>query len=172
MKYSYEVSLDKTTDDDLRLCAAEHGLLDINTLKHWGVAKSIDSVEPNHTWLIPCKSVDGSIEAIYIYRNKQLIASSRHSSGLFYAFYDRHKSTNYWCHGPFNGMSLYETVGKFEDDINILAYPSVSELSSLFYLGEHNSWAKLVEGKKNILTHQVDLCAVDSVVFDLIHLNR
>lgn len=160
MKLLYEVSFSKTCVDDYTTLAVERGLSDITTLQNWGVAKSIISSRGNTVWLIPGWRSDWQLKTVYKYESKKCMASPGHGSGLFGTSYLSTKSTNYWCEGPWDGMALYETMGRLKQvgssyqstadkmksllqDANIFARPGAGVWN--------DDWTHLAEGRENII---------------------
>lgn len=92
--------------------ARDRKLLDPETLRRWGLAKSTITGE----WLVPGYGPDGRLHQLYVYRKHKdrmvLLATPTLQHQLIgLPLYDKAKNTTYICEGPWDAMALWETLG-------------------------------------------------------------
>lgn len=103
----------KTLEELYRGLADHRGLLEVQTLKEWGVRRSIT----NDDWIVPAFNHAGNLTQLYRYvkrGNKSILyATPECHAGLFGADkFTNSKKTTYICEGPWDAMALYETMKK------------------------------------------------------------
>lgn len=114
IKLLWEKSLAATPDEWYEAMRLHRGLLSIETLKSWGVCRSILDGE----CLLPGYSVDKKLCNVYRYvkgtERWLLLAGATLNHGLFgtTSVYDPKKPNFYICEGPWDGMALWETLAK------------------------------------------------------------
>ncbi len=102
-----------TTDyDELAL---DRGLLMPETLMYWGAAVSVTTRD----WIIPAYAADGKLTNVYRYvddaidQRMKLMPTPTRRHGLFgVKLYDKSKQSVYLCEGPWDGMALWEMLGR------------------------------------------------------------
>lgn len=121
LRQLWEMSQRLTTEEEYEKFRKERKLLFTNTLKEWGVAKSISTDE----WIIPGFGNDGLLHNLYVHRKldgKYLWQSSpnmkHHTCGS--NLFDTKKNIVYVAEGCGDGMALYEVLhhAKFVEDVN------------------------------------------------------
>ena len=157
----WKKSKELTTTKMLKELADERGYDDTKTLVAWGICKSILTGE----WLVPGFDRDGNIRTVYrrgangtLYPTKTL-GHWIHGANL----YRKGRKKVIWCEGPWDGMAIYETLGKISTTAfepapnalksmrklyNVLAAPGCETLDE--------KWLKLFKGKEVLIAFDND----------------
>jgi uncharacterized C2H2 Zn-finger protein len=176
LRLLWEESRRATTATDLAALARERRLLSGDTPDAWGACKSLLTGE----WLLPGYSADGRLTQLYAYLSDPRRPGRRHllptpgmgdaagvpKHGLF-APTERTKDPGvvYYCEGPWDGMALWEVLGRTrgEDgglvvtgnpDASLLAGAAVVAVPgcNVFY----PSWARVAAGRRAVLLYDND----------------
>lgn len=154
LRQLWERSLEATAEEDYRELAEDRKLLSWETLKEWGVAKSVITGE----WLLPGFSLDGKLNQLYRYAEppgddrKALLASpglKQHLLGV--NLLDRaKKGVIRVAEGPWDGMALWETIRLTDrdKDESVVAVPGCAIFSE--------TWLPLFEGRTVNLLYDSD----------------
>lgn len=154
---------DQSTGDYEELATDRH-LLSQETLSFWGVAKSIATDD----WIVPGYGIDGKIHQIYRYLStagKSRLLPTPTLGHQLHGVYDQRKPIVYLCEGPWDGMALWEALGRAKPTDNGLAFtasPDHSLLASSCVLAVpgcavfFESWLPLFAGKTVRLMYDND----------------
>lgn len=105
----WEIS-DQTTKDYSKL-VTDRKLLSADTLSYWGAAQSCVTGD----WIVPGYSVDGKIHQLYkclTVNGKLRLLPVPTLGHQLHGVYDQRKSIVYLCEGPWDGMALWEVLGR------------------------------------------------------------
>jgi len=159
---------DKVTNNYNDL-AIERRLLFPETLMHWGTCRSVITGE----WLVPGCDDASSVCQLYRWtprpagKKPLLLPTPGLKHGLFHStIFDSKKSTIYVCEGPWDGMALWETLGRAKLAGGAALAPTSSWDDSL--LGDADvvavpgcgtfaeAWLPLFAGKRVVLMYDND----------------
>lgn len=154
----HKLSLESTTDEEYEEIREHRGLLSIESLKAWGVCRSII----DNTTMVPGFNSDGKLIQLYRYvrinGSWKLLATKGLSHGLFGAhLYKADKDANDLCEGPWDGMALWEVKrhAKYNDvgsvirtgNVKSSLYASTNILATPGCLNFSDKWCKLFANK-------------------------
>lgn len=133
LKLLHEVCCKSIDEKAYKTLARSRKLLDPDTLKQWGVVQSVITGE----WLVAGYGINGEINQLYRYTKldgtMRLIATPRYESkgqvvghglhfhkGFTETVSKSETETIYVCEGPWDGMALWETMGKCRRFVDVL----------------------------------------------------
>lgn len=133
-----------------------HRRLKIETLKAWGVAKSLTT----NDWILPGYAPNGNINQLYRYsgvNGKSILYATHELEHQLFGvpLLDKKKADIYVCEGPWDGMALWETLRRLKrnEDGGLVATANVgvSLLTNIVATPGANafkkSWAGLFAGR-------------------------
>ena len=157
-----------TTETDLEELATTRGLLSQESLKDWGVIRSILTGEI----LVPGYSPDNKLTQLYRYSKDwktgryALLVTPETNHGLHgVPLYDPKKPEVYVCEGFWDGAALWEILREVKEENGKLlstSNPKISLLSQVNVLAVPGAnvfnpvWSKLLEGKVVTLLYDSD----------------
>lgn len=162
-------SLEETTEADYEELRKDRGLLNKDTLRDWGVCKSIISGE----WLIPGYNIEWKITQLYRYSLERpggrymLFPTKTLGHGILGPLlFDTHKGDVLICEGPWDAMCLWEVVkGAKTRDTGRLIPTATESLSMAAYttiLGfptcstYNEKWSSILAGRNVALLYDND----------------
>lgn len=156
------------SDDDYRALAENRGLLDPDTLREWGLRKSLITGE----WLVPGYSCTGKLVTLYRYARPPggkkpvlMICPGAETTLAGVHALDRKRADVYLAEGLWDAMILWETMGyakggadgllltgngkaSLQSKANVLAVPGANTFKE--------DWAGVLGGKRVVLLYDND----------------
>lgn len=162
----HELSYAETKTEDYAEFAKERKLLDGGTLRKWQFAKSV----LNGNWVVPGWGADNTLKNLYQYitmgDRTMLLPTATLKHQLFGVnLYGKKKGSLYLCESVWDGMALWEVMGKAKEtgaklkvtantanslltDANVIAIPSCTVFAP--------KWTTLFGNKRVVLMAQND----------------
>lgn len=161
-----DLSKRATKEEDLEELAESRNLLGTESLKEWGVCKSVLTDE----WIMPGYSINNKLVQLYRYvlldGKHRLLATPGVAHTMFgVQHFDPEKPTVHITEGPWDGMAWWEMLrlahlqeGKYKltsnseeclySTINVLSVPGCGTFSDV--------WCRILEGKEVVLMYDND----------------
>lgn len=171
-RYLHELSMKQTGDEDYEWLREHRGLLSVNTLRSWGICKSVISKE----WLIPGYNANSVLCQLYRYipvdgkwlallpPGKSGVEGQGHYVHGLNVFKEK-LGVVYVTEGPFDGLALWEVLSRTQmanGKAAVTGNPELSMLSSCNVIAVpgantwNEKWCRLFTDKDVVLMFDSD----------------